>query len=233
MARRKAKLKQAVASAADTRTERAKPLRPWVTVATLLAVVGVVVAVFAARSVSQTDAERSDQAFTQNSGQIASTLQLAIQHEQDLIIGASGFIAGNPHASNLQFSQWATSVHALARYPELIGFGHSVIVPAADLSVFEARATIDPVGPLSPNGTFQVVPSGTRQFYCLSVSGVWRNPKAAFPAGFDYCAGGGLASATLSSRDSGLGHYLPFKADLSIYSRSSHPCTGTELYRPP
>jgi hypothetical protein len=59
-----------------------------------------------------------------SSGAISSTLQLAIQHEADRGVSASGFIAGNPTAFNDQFGQWVASVQALKRYPELVGLGY-------------------------------------------------------------------------------------------------------------
>ena len=42
--------------------------------------------------------------------------------------------------------RWADSVRALQRYPELTGFGESVIVPASQLSAFAARAVARPCG---------------------------------------------------------------------------------------
>jgi hypothetical protein len=130
-------------------------------------------------------------------------------------VSASGFVAGNPNASNAQFERWATTVHALARYPELAGFGHAVIVPAAQLPAFAANAVIDPVGPLAADGTFQVVPPGKRAFYCLLVGQVSRRAETV-PAGLDFCAGS--ASGQLSARDTGRGTYAPFQTT-----------TGTQL----
>ena len=87
----------------------------------------------------------------------------AILHEQDLNVSATGFVSGRPAASNRQFGQWATSVSALTRYPELIGFGQVLKVPAGPgLRAFAARAILDPVGPLAADGSFQVVPPGPR-----------------------------------------------------------------------
>ncbi len=184
----------------------------WAGVAAVLLVVGISSALVAARLVAQTTDVNSQRHFRAASAQVASTLQLAIQHEQDLIISASGFVIGNPNASNAQFVAWARSVHALARYPELLGFGHSVIVPAAQLPGFAARAVKDPSGPLAANRTFNVVPSGRRAFYCLSVGAVARAGAPAFPAGFDYCANGPTGAASLASLDSGQGAYLPIRA---------------------
>lgn len=165
-------------------------IRVWMVVAVVVAVGGIAAAVASAGAVAASSAARSREGFKQASTEVASTLQLAVQREQDLVVSASGFVIGNPNASNSQFVAWANSIHALTRYPELVGFGHSVIVPAAQLAAFAARATRDPVGPLAANGTFKVVPAGKRAFYCFAAGGVMRDPKLAFPAGFDYCASG-------------------------------------------
>src|ERR1035438_1559343 len=95
----------------------------WITTAALLVVAGVVASAFGAGVVARDNGARAHQAFLSSSAEIASTLQLAILHEQDLNVSATGFISGRAAASNRQFGQWATSVSALTRYPELIGFG--------------------------------------------------------------------------------------------------------------
>ena len=99
----------------------AKRRSAWVAVAGILLVGGTLSAALAAVSLGNSDAARSRQAFEASSAEIASTLELAIEHEDDLITSADGFIAGNPNASNTEFRDWGTSVSALARYPELVG----------------------------------------------------------------------------------------------------------------
>ena len=99
-------------------------------------------------------------------------------------------------------------MRALERYPELLGFGQAIIVSAAQLPAFEARAMADPAGPLAADGTFQVIPPGPRPFYCFPPTGQARTTAGALPAGFDYCAGG-PASAGLLARDTGQGAYIP------------------------
>ena len=175
-------------------------------VAVLVASGGIAGAVLAASSVARNDATASQREFERSSAEVASTLQLAIQHEQDLTVSASGFFLGTPDASNAEFIQWANTVHALDRYPELQGFGHAVLVPSAQLAAFSVRAMADPVGPLSPDGKFHVVPPGERPFYCLGVAGVWRQSQLTVPAGLDFCASSQTISAT---RDSGLSTYAP------------------------
>jgi hypothetical protein len=80
--------------------------------------------VLGADAIAHNNAEKSEQSFKSSSGEISSTLQLAIQHEAELVVSASGFIAGNPTAFNAQFGQWVASVQALKRYPELVGLGY-------------------------------------------------------------------------------------------------------------
>jgi diguanylate cyclase (GGDEF)-like protein len=183
----------------------------WGAVAGVLLVSGIASAVGAAGMVARAAGVNSQRAFRSRSAEIASTLQLAIQHEQDLIFSASAFVIGDPNASNAQFVAWARSEHALARYPELVGIGHSVIVPAAQLPAFSSHAVRDPSGPLAANGTLQVVPAGKRAFYCLSVGSLARTGTAAFPAGFDFCENGPTGAATRTSLKSGQGAYLPIK----------------------
>ena len=190
----------------------------------------------AGTGVARNASQKSQKAFAASSSDIASTLQLAIQHEQDLIVSASGFVAGDPSASNAQFVAWANSVNALGRYPELVGIGHSVIVPAAELPAFAAQAVTDPAGPLAANGTFEVVPPGSRPYYCLSIGSLSRSAQAAFPAGTDFCATGPVGTASLASRDSGKGAYLPIKAPKTtllsvltpVYQGGTVPSTEAE-----
>jgi signal transduction histidine kinase/CheY-like chemotaxis protein len=182
---------------------RSKLLRVWMIVAVVVSVGGTATAVVAADSAAGRDAAKSREAFRQSSTEIASTLQLAVQREQDLIESASGFVIGNPNASDAKFAQWAGAVHALARYPELLSIGHSVIVPAAALPAFAANA-----GKVA-KAAFHVIPPGRRPFYCFAVGGVAKSAQAALPAGYDFCAFD--PASALASRDSGQGEYVPIR----------------------
>jgi hypothetical protein len=89
----------------------------WAMLAGLLAVCGVAASGLGASSLARSDASRSLKSTQQSSAQIASTLQLAIQHEQDLLAAAmTGFILGDPTASNAEFVHWAATVQAIKRY---------------------------------------------------------------------------------------------------------------------
>ena len=183
--------------------------RAWLVVAAVLALAGCVAIGVAASVQSTHDTQKAREAFAASSAGVASTLRLAIQHEQDLIVGAGAFLATNPHASNAQFVHWTAAARAFQRYPELLGLGHAVIVPASGLAAFAKAAERDPPGPLSANGTFQVLPPGRRSFYCFALQEAGRTVQDTEPAGYDFCDQGGPAN--LSSRDSGADTYVPIR----------------------
>jgi signal transduction histidine kinase/CheY-like chemotaxis protein len=180
----------------------------WIAVAVLVALGGTAAAVVSAGALAASNAAKSREQFKQAATEVASTLQLAVEREQDLVVSASGFVVGNPDASNARFVNWADSVHALARYPELISIGRSVFVPAAALPAFAANAR-KAAGVSSGHGAFTVVPPGRRAFYCFAVWGTAKSAATAFPPGYDFCAFD--PAAALASRDSGLGQYVPIR----------------------
>jgi diguanylate cyclase (GGDEF)-like protein len=183
----------------------------WLVTA-LLVVLGTVGALFGARSVAKTDADRERLAFHLTSSEIASTLALAIQHEEDLVVSTSAFVATGGHISPASFDRWAESVHAMRRFPELQNIGLVVQLPASGLASFERRMAAEPLRPLGlstpgPREQFQVLPQGPRPYYCFAVAGIARSLASYLPAGLDYCA---FAQTLASARDTGLISYAPF-----------------------
>jgi diguanylate cyclase (GGDEF)-like protein len=177
----------------------------------LLVAAGILGAVLGARAVARSNAEKARLAFHLASSETASTLKLAIQHEEDLVDGASAFVTDSPKASPADFDRWAQSVQAFKRYPELQNIGLVALVPGPRLKAFEARLAANPVRALGPNwtgpkGALQILPPGNRPHYCLAVAGLARNISTYLPAGVDYCA---LAPPLIASRDSGLASYAP------------------------
>jgi diguanylate cyclase (GGDEF)-like protein len=184
----------------------------WLLVTGLVVLGGIVASVLGARAVSQGAADRQRLAFHLSSSEIASTLQLAIQHEEDLVVSASAFVSGNPHASAADFDRWAEAVHAMQRYPELENLGLVALVPGTQLGAFEAQMAAHPLRPFGPNSApvrdqAGVFPSGTRPYYCLAVAGMARNAASYLPVGLDYCA---LAPTLMGARETGLATYAPF-----------------------
>jgi diguanylate cyclase (GGDEF)-like protein len=209
--------------------------RVWLALATVLVLLGSTVATFASLALARSDAQKSHREFATTGAQVAATLQLAIQHEQDLIVSARAFVVGNPHATEAQFLQWAHSVQTMHRYPELSGFGYAVVVPAADLARFEARGLAAPAGVVSPDGRFQIIPPGSRPFYCLVKLGQDRNALVGAPIGMDFCAARDVGPADLKARNSGHGVYLPItignttslSVSIPVYRSDEVPPTPT------
>jgi diguanylate cyclase (GGDEF)-like protein len=191
--------------------DRSKRRSVWLAATALLVIGGLLGSLFAAGSVRSNDTARSQEAFKASSGTITSTLQLAIQHESDLNVSAAGFIVGDPTASSVEFDQWAGSVRALARYPELVGMSYLVMVSSAELPAFAARSVAHQVGPLASKGPFEVTPPGSRSFYCFLVASVSVGKQTTLPGGSDFCPPGPDRTAELAAEDSGQGAYLPYQ----------------------
>jgi diguanylate cyclase (GGDEF)-like protein len=183
----------------------------WIALALLLVACGTLGAVFAARLEAKDDRQQARAAFRAAGAAVASTLTLAIQHEEDLVVGARAYIASNPNASESAFQRWSVAMDAFTRYPELEGGGEVVLVTASRLAAFAARERADPAITLPDGRPFQVLPPGLRPFYCLVALSIARKVQpAAVPAGLDYCAQKGLRAAFLTARDSGRNTYLPY-----------------------
>jgi diguanylate cyclase (GGDEF)-like protein len=199
-----------VAGSDDSAHGRLRPRLRWFVVSIALTVVGVVGSVFAAGAVGRDDANKSQKSFERSSGSIASTLLLAIQRQDDLVVDAGAYVLDNPITSQAGFVQWTNSAQAFARFPELQAVGVVFAVPADGLAAYAARAEADPSGPLNADGTFSVVPAGPRAFYCLTAVARSRSTATSTPAGFDACAGSD-GITLLAARDSGIGTYQPYR----------------------
>ncbi len=183
----------------------------WAAATVLLVLAGVLASVFGALGAARSDADKRRMSFHLASDEVASTLKLALQHEEDLAVSGSAYVAGNPHASPGAFDKWVESVKALQRYPELQNIGHVVLVKGSQLRAFEARMAATPLRPFGagatvPNEAFTVMPAGERPYYCFAVAGM-ASPAHYVPGGIDYCA---LAPTLLPARDEGLTSYAPF-----------------------
>ena len=175
--------------------------------AMLVVVLGAVGSFFAARAVAHSDKQKSQRALAATSADVTARLRLAIQHEEDLVVSTSAFIVSNPRISNAKFNEWVRADRVVERYPEILGLGRILIVPRSQLASYAARAIKDPAGPLAPGGSFQVIPSGKRPFYCfIDLAG--RSPGLMVtPAVLDVCAATG--NKIVPSHDPAQGGYEP------------------------
>jgi diguanylate cyclase (GGDEF)-like protein len=184
--------------------------RAWLAAALAALLLGVLGIYLRAESTAHDEADKARLSFHLSASEIASTLQLAIQHEEDLVVSASALVAANPRITPAQFDVWASSVHAFARYPELKNLGLVAFVPAARLAQFEARSRAQPLRPFGAGSVahepFQLLPAGPRPYYCLAVAGVARDTRTFLPVGLDYCY---FAKTLAGARDSALSIYAP------------------------
>jgi diguanylate cyclase (GGDEF)-like protein len=199
--------------------ERRRPRLPrskrgvWLALTALFVAAGVVGSALGAHAVARSDASRERLSFHLASAQIASTLGLAIEHEEDLVVAARAQIGSGTPLTPQSFDRWAAAVQALERYPELENIGLVKLVPATQLHAFEKRIARQPVEPFGPGSArlmgvpFEVLPQGQRAQYCFAVAGLSRNRGSYLPPGLDYCS---VAPQLLQSRGDGLASYAPF-----------------------
>jgi len=196
----------------------------WLFVAVAIIVVGSTGSLLAGNVVAHNNAQTARESFVTSSEEIASTLKLALQHEQDLVVNAGAFFVRTPNPTEAQYRQWLSASRTFAQYPELFGIAEVVIVPASGLHAFEVRALKDPAGTLGPHGTFEVIPAGVRPYYCFANVAQAKSGKSVTPAGYDYCDTL-LGPQFLKARDSGEGAYLPFGT-----GSSEELVVGTPIY---
>jgi diguanylate cyclase (GGDEF)-like protein len=186
--------------------------RRWRLVAVAVAIAGLTMAVMAADSVATREAEQSRAGFEAQVAEISAQLELALQHEADLVIDAGGYLSTNPDLSAEEFQAWIAAVGAMERYPEVQLVGIAKIVPASELDDFASQAEQDPAGTLQGDGSFEVFPPGDRPFYCFFAGQVTRSDDFRQPAGLDIC-GLDPTARLLTARDQNTQTYTIF-ADL-------------------
>ena len=195
-------------------------------VAVLCVAAGIVASALGAHAVARNDVADGRRAFQQTSTSIASTLKLAIRHEEQLVVSATTFFAGHSNASPAEFKTWVNWARATHRYPELDQLTLLTLVRAPELPAYQARITGHPVavhplrggtahtagiaGTATPaGGGIRIVPASSHRYYCLAVADLSRSAAVTTPTGFDYCA---RTPALLLSRDAGVGIYAPVSA---------------------
>jgi diguanylate cyclase (GGDEF)-like protein len=190
--------------------------------AALVVVVGIAGSVLGARAVAHTDGQRSQQASAATSADIASTLGLALQRQQDLAVNTGAFIINNPGASEGQFQRWVNSERLFERFPDLIGIGNVVLVPASGLSAYAAGVE---AASATARGTFQVSPPGARPYYCFASLTLASGGRPTSPSNLDLCDTV-LGPSFITARDSGHNTYIPYGT-----GKAAVLAVGTGIYQ--
>jgi len=180
---------------------RLRHRRLWMAIAAAVVMAGVAGTVYAFSGVRDS-AANSHKQLAASSVQIAATLQLAIQHEQDLILSTQSFIVADPNPSEAQFASWASDLNVLHRYHELIGIVVIRYVPASQLATYVQGVW---AGQATP---FTVLPAGGQPFYCFAPIGIERSTSLSIPANYNLCSGS-LGEKILAARSSGHSAVLP------------------------
>ena len=186
-------------------TSRTRSGRGWILLAVAIVVVGAVGGTIAATGVAGAQAEAKRRSFEASSAEVTSTLGLAIQHEEDLVISAGALLVDDPLLSTAKFGRWTAQVRAFERYPELLSIVEIRLIPAADLPAFAAWAGRDTAGPFGSGLPFAVLPPGDRPNYCLRGAVANRPGTSGSRPGSDLCAFEGSGEALMTTRDSGQG----------------------------
>ena len=204
----------------------------WIAIAVVVIFLGFLGSFFGAKNLAQNDVQKAHQNLQTSSAEIASVLNLAIQHEQDLAISAGAFIVENPNASESSFIRWVNNEDAFHRYPEILAVAIVDVVHPSQLTAFAARAAIDEQESKAPSQTFTLTPPGKRPFYCLVDVEQARPGLTEIPIGLDMCDSS-LGPQLLQARDSGQPTYAPdslggpaaFAVGTPLYRNGSHPHT--------
>ncbi len=142
----------------------------WAVTALLCAAAGVLASVLGAHAVARSDSSKAQQSAQQTSAQIASTVKLALRHEEDIAVGAATYFAGNSKTSPKEFAVWVKWARTLRRYPELQGLSLVTLVHASELAAFDARITGQAVEACELDGLRRLNASSIRRLIDSAVS---------------------------------------------------------------
>ena len=191
----------------------------WTVVAVLCVAAGVTGSVLGAHAVARNDAAQTRQAFhlSVTATGIASSVKVALQHEEDLVESSSTFFAGNPKATPGEFSGWMRWTHALRRYPELQKLGFVAYLRTPEPSLTAAASTVrglrPPAGSSAPAkgssapakaSSGRAGPAAKPSYYCSAVAQLSRSSAHGLAVGGGHCT---VTPGLLSSRDSGVSIY--------------------------
>jgi diguanylate cyclase (GGDEF)-like protein len=175
-----------------------------------LFLIGALLSTAVAGQVARADGDKSLRAFSSLSNEVASSLRLETQHEDDLLLSGGAYLAGSPHVNESAFRRWSEALRAIPRYPELLGMSNAVVVRESQLASFSRWAEAHPWSPYGDPHQFAITPPGFRPSYCLSTVGVLRSASFAPTSGYDFCSTG-FGPALLAAQASGTTTYAPFR----------------------
>jgi diguanylate cyclase (GGDEF)-like protein len=128
----------------------------WAATATVCAVLGILASVLGAQVAASNDAAGARRAAAQNATSIASTLKVAIRHEEQLTVSASTYFGSHPKATTAEFAAWVKWARAHSRYPELDALGFLAPTQASP-ALLISRDTASSIYTTVPSGIGQAL----------------------------------------------------------------------------
>ncbi|MGA7704494.1 MAG: hypothetical protein WB998_06305, partial [Solirubrobacteraceae bacterium] len=162
--------------------------RMWL-IGGLIVVIGVTGSAFLASSWRASSLHANRKSFEATVADLSSTLTAKLQTKIDLTRAMRSIATLEPNAGDTRYVQWYKQLQRGAPTSPDVTAVFIQEVPASELPAFRAQAEDDPTAQKALHGSFQIVPSGSRPFYCLTRAMVG-NPggKTVYPPLLDYCA---------------------------------------------
>jgi diguanylate cyclase (GGDEF)-like protein len=191
-----------------TRTQERDRGRRAVALTVAFGLLGCGLTVVAATQVAERDTARAEDRARDTATQIATTLELDLERESDMVVNGRALVRQNPDLTTSEMTEWARDIEMSRRFPEQYGVAIIRVVTREQLPAYAAAAMRNPSGPLT-DGQFIPLPPGDRDFYCFPTAST--GAADPLPAGLDFCATS--SAPILAARDSGRGSYEPVTAN--------------------
>ena len=155
----------------------------------LIVAIGVAGSVLLASEWRASSLHANRKSFEATVADLSGTLAARLQTKVELTRAMRSIATLEPNAGDTRYVQWYRQLQRGAPTPPDVTAVFIQAVPAAELPAFRAQAEADPTARKALHGSFQIVPSGRRPFYCLTRATVG-NPsgKTVYPPLLDYCA---------------------------------------------
>jgi diguanylate cyclase (GGDEF)-like protein len=155
----------------------------------LIVVIGVTGSAFLASAWRSSSQRANKKSFQSTVADLGSTLDAKLQSKIELTHAMRSIATLEPNAGDTRYVQWYRQLqHGAPTSPDVTAVFIQA-VPASELPAFRAQAEADPTARKSLHGSFQIIPSGSRPFYCLTRATVGDpGGSISYPPLLDYCA---------------------------------------------
>ena len=155
----------------------------------LIVAIGVTGSTFLASAWRSSSQRANKKSFESTVADLGSTLDAELQSKIELTHAMRSIATLEPNAGEERYMQWYRQLQHGAPTSPGVTAVFIQAVPASELPAFRAQAEADPTARKSLHGSFQIVPSGSRPFYCLTRATVGNTGgKTVYPSLLDYCA---------------------------------------------